>query len=436
MKQAEETAKKTMGTTMPARNETPCPHFGICGGCRYLNLPYEDQLAVKDRAVREKLEAAVLACAKYVGEEETAPYRDVNQWLAPITESPRIFGYRNKMEFSFGDAEKGGPLELGLHQKGSFYNIVTVDRCRIADGDYRAILLLTRDYFRGKAFPFYHKKTHEGYLRHLLVRKALHTGDILIDLVTSSQAPAEEEQMLAEYRDLLLSVPVSGTVAGILHTVNDSQADIIRDDGTTVLYGKSEFEETLLGLRFKVTPFSFFQTNSYGAETLYSMARSFLKDERFDTVYDLYCGTGTITQLMAPACSRIYGVEIVPEAVEAARENAARNGVENCFFYCGDVFDVLDAIPEKPDMIILDPPRDGVHKKALQKILSYRVDSILYIACKPDSFARDLPAFFGAGYRPVRAGLVDEFPWTDNVELVTLLKRKSGNETRSILDIP
>ncbi len=413
--------------TVPAEDtavQVPCPHFGICGGCRYLNLPYEEQLALKERGVREKLEAAVGSCAKYVGEEETAPYRDVSRWLAPITESPRVFAYRNKMEFSFGDAEKGGPLELGLHQKGSFYNIVTVDRCRIVDEDYRAILRLTRDYFREEGLPFYHKKTHEGYLRHLLIRKALHTGEILADLITSSQAPPEEGQILSGWRDLLLSAALKGTFAGILHTVNDSQADIIRDDGTTVLYGRSEFEETLLGLRFKVTPFSFFQTNSYGAETLYSMARSFLQGgQHYDTVYDLYCGTGTITQLMAPACRRIYGVEIVPEAVDAARENAVRNGVDNCVFYCGDVFDALDSIPEKPDLIILDPPRDGVHKKALQKILSYRVDSILYIACKPASFARDLPAFFGAGYRPVRAGLVDEFPWTDNVELVTLLSR-------------
>ena len=183
------------------------------------------------------------------------------------------------------------------------------------------------------------------------------------------------------------------------------------------------FTEELLGLRFKVTPFSFFQTNSYGAEVLYETARKFLteKNDRCGIVYDLYCGTGTIAQLMAPFADKVIGVEIVEEAVEAARENAKRNGLSNCEFIAGDVLKVLDGIDEKPDTIILDPPRDGIHPKALPRIIAYGVENILYISCKPTSLARDLPAFIAAGYRPVRGMCVNQFPWTSSVETVVLL---------------
>ena len=201
---------------------------------------------------------------------------------------------------------------------------------------------------------------------------------------------------------------------------------MVVDQGTEVLYGKDFFTEELLGLRFKVTPFSFFQTNSHGAEVLYNTARSYLSagseaGRDRGIVYDLYSGTGTIAQLMAPAASRVIGVEIVEEAVEAARINAVENGLTNCEFIAGDVLKVLDTIEQKPDTIILDPPRDGIHPKALPKILSYGVDNILYISCKPTSLARDLPAFIAAGYRPVRGVCVDQFPWTSSVETVCLL---------------
>ena len=201
-------------------------------------------------------------------------------------------------------------------------------------------------------------------------------------------------------------------------------ADVIRDEGTEVLYGQAYFTEELLGLQFNVTPFSFFQTNSWSAEVLYDTARKYileagLKDGAI--VYDLYCGTGTITQLMAPAAKQVIGVEIVEEAVKAAEENAAVNGLSNCRFIAGDVLKVIDGIEEKPDFIILDPPRDGIHPKAMPRILQFGVDHILYISCKPTSLARDLPAFISAGYRPVRGVCIDQFPWTANVETVCLL---------------
>jgi 23S rRNA (uracil-5-)-methyltransferase RumA len=262
-----------------------------------------------------------------------------------------------------------------------------------------------------------------GYLRHLLVRKASITGEILIDLVTTSQ----ESHDLAEYAGALQELPLEGKIAGILHTTNDSVADVVQDEGTEILYGQSWFSEKLLGLSFRITPFSFFQTNSWSAEVLYDTARKYILETGLKegaTVFDLYCGTGTITQLMAPAARKVIGVEIVEEAVEAARTCAAKNGLSNCEFIAGDVLKVIDEITEKPDFIILDPPRDGIHPKALPKILRFGVDYILYISCKPTSLARDLPAFIAEGYRPVRGICVDQFPWTANVETCVLLCRE------------
>ncbi len=421
----------------PDEREAPCRHFGTCGGCTYLHLEYEKECRLKEEQVLRLLRQAD---------------PDADSWFEGIKKSPREYGYRNKMEFSFGDETKDGPLSLGMHKRGSFYDIVTVSDCRIVDADYRSILTAVRDYFGDlydkKEITFYHRLRHEGYLRHLLVRKASHTGEILIDLVTTSQ----ETHDLAPLRDTLLALPLEGTIIGILHTTNDAVADIIRDEGTEILFGRDYFYEELLGLRFKVTPFSFFQTNSYGAEVLYETARSYMRDaglklgsdrpaeandanndndenaedSRKPVVYDLYCGTGTITQLMAPAASKVIGVEIVEEAVEAAKENAKRNGLDNCEFVAGDVLKVIDEVAqnnEKPDMIILDPPRDGIHPKALPKILDFGVDSILYISCKPTSLARDLPAFLEAGYRVQKGVCVDQFPWTANVESVCLLSR-------------
>jgi 23S rRNA (uracil-5-)-methyltransferase RumA len=326
------------------------------------------------------------------------------------------------MEFSFGDEYKDGPLALGMHKRGSFYDIVNADQCVIVDEDYRKIVKAVRDYWEQKGATFFHRLRHTGYLRHLLVRKAAGTGEILIDLVTTTQ----EQYDLKEFADMLTALDLDGTIAGILHTTNDSVADVIKDDGTEILFGRGYFTETLLGLQFKVTPFSFFQTNSKGAELLYETARTFLTEAgmKKGIVYDLYCGTGTISQLMAPVSEKVIGVEIVEEAVEAAKENARRNEIDNCEFIAGDVLKVLDEIEEKPDLIILDPPRDGVHPKALPKILAYGVENILYISCKPTSLARDLPAFLAAGYRPVRGVSVEQFPWTTGIETIVLMERE------------
>ena len=367
---------------------------------------------------------------------------DVSEWFEGILASPQEYDYRNKMEYTFGDEYKDGPLALGMHKRGGFYDIVTVDGCRITDPDFSLILRTTLDYFQQTVFPpaapvfkegsgrlpFYHRLRHTGYLRHLLVRKAAFTGEILVDLITTTQQQPDLAGFMESILELERKGLLRGTIAGILHTNNDSLADIVADQGTEILYGKDYFTEELLGLRFKVTPFSFFQTNSHGAEVLYDTARRYLSEGTMTgkdkgIVYDLYSGTGTIAQLMAPAARKVIGVEIVEEAVEAAKVNAERNGLTNCEFIAGDVLKVIDTIGEKPDTIILDPPRDGIHPKALPRILSFGVENILYISCKPTSLARDLPAFIAAGYRPVRGVCVDQFPWTSSVETVVLLSR-------------
>lgn len=389
-----------------------CPHFNICGGCSYISMPYEESLKIKENQVRELLEPVL------------SKQQSVCQ-IEPIRQSPVYYGYRNKMEFTFGDEVKDGPLALGMHKKGSFYDIVTVDGCRLVDDDYSAILRETLYYFEEKKTPFYHRYTHEGYLRHLLVRRASRTGEILAALVTTTQ----QEVDLESWKERLLSLPLNGKFAGILHITNDSMSDAVKCDSSEILYGRDYFYEELLGLKFRISTFSFFQTNTCGAEVLYETAReyvgSLVKEEgKPDSiVYDLYSGTGTIAQLMAPVAKKVIGVEIVEEAVVAARENAKQNGLENCEFIAGDVLKVLDEIEEKPDFIILDPPRDGVHPKALSRIIGYEVEKLVYISCKPTSLARDLEIFIANGYEVQRCVPVDQFPWTTGIETVVLLSK-------------
>ena len=396
--------------------EGRCPHFGICGGCLMQSIPYEEQLKIKESQVK-----ALLDCT-----------------LEGIKPSPIWEGYRNKMEFSFGDEEKDGPLALGMHKRGSFHDVVNVDHCRIVHPDFTKILTATRQYFGERQIPFYKKLKHEGYLRHLLVRRAVKTGEILVALVTTGQTellgtqreePKEgEEALLDSWRELLQSLDLQGRFAGILHIRNDSLADVVQSDETVILYGQDYFYEELMGLRFKISPFSFFQTNSLGAEVLYDTARQYIGDTAGKTVFDLYSGTGTIAQILAPVAKRVVGVEIVEEAVEAARENAAMNGLHNCEFIAGDVLKVIEELRDKPDVIVLDPPRDGIHPKALERIIGFGVERRVYISCKPTSLVRDLEVLRAGGYKMERACCVDMFPCTANVETVVLLSKRKTDD--------
>ena len=426
----------------PLECGSPCPHFGVCGGCTYLSFPYEEQLKIKEAQVKKLLDTVLCKPNGTVESTQDENTSDGDGYrFEGIKPSPICFGYRNKMEFSFGDEVKDGPLSLGMHKRGSFYDIVSVTDCRIVDEDYRKILKCVLGYFdklqkQGVDIPFYHRLRHVGYLRHLLVRKAAKTGEILVALVTTTQVPRQksgsevsgdsgaESQILEGLKQELLSLPLDGKIVGILHTKNDSLADVVQSDETNLLYGQDFFYEELLGLKFKITQFSFFQTNSRGAEVLYETAREYISERVPDkVVFDLYSGTGTIAQLMAPVAKKVIGVEIVEEAVESARKNAELNGFHNCEFIAGDVLKVIDEIEEKPDIIILDPPRDGIHPKALEKIIRYGVEHILYISCKPTSLARDLEVFLARGYQVERVVAVDQFPWTANVEVIALLFR-------------
>ncbi len=405
----------TLEERSPMESDSPCPHFGQCGGCTYISLPYEKQLEIKEQQVKKLLDSVLDKqedCWEFQG----------------IKGSPEPYEYRNKMEFSFGDEYKDGPLSLGMHKRGSFYDIVSVENCKIVDEDYRKILTLTREHFSGCSF--YHRLRHEGFLRHLLVRKAKKTGEILVALVTTSEQPPQPD-MIRSWKDKILNLDLMGKITGVLHIVNDSVADVVQSDETRVIYGREYIEEELLGLRFKISTFSFFQTNSLGAEVLYETAREYVGnlEGEGNIVFDLYSGTGTIAQLMAPVAKKVIGVEIVEEAVEAAKANAELNGLHNCEFIAGDVLKVLDDIREKPDMIILDPPRDGIHPKALTKIIAYGIPKLVYISCKPTSLVRDLEVFLENGYQVEKAVAVDQFPWTANVETVMLLrqaKQKTG----------
>ena len=423
---------------------SPCPHFGVCGGCTYISLPYEEQLKIKEGQIKKLLADCLNGKQKdYIFEG--------------IKGSPAVYEYRNKMEFSFGDEIKDGPLSLGMHKRGSFYDVVSVENCQIVDKDYRTILENTLKFFQDKNLSFYHRLRHEGYLRHLLVRKAVKTGEILIALVTTTQREVllnindinmkeidintlakeiiqTEKDMLNAWKDRILNADLKGEIAGILHIQNDTLADVVKSDRMDILYGQDYFYEELLGLKFKISPFSFFQTNSLGAEVLYQTAREYIgdlgtsaKDGTPDKiVYDLYSGTGTIAQLMAPVAKKVIGVEIVEEAVEAAKKNADLNHLSNCEFIAGDVLKVIDHIEEKPDFIILDPPRDGIHPKALEKIVDYGVDRLIYISCKPTSLVRDLDVFLDRGYQLEKVVAVDQFPWTANCETIALLSKKQN----------
>ena len=380
-----------------------CPHFGICGGCFYQTVSYENQLKIKEGMVRDLLK-------DYVNDDI---------W-EEIKGSPKVHGYRNKMEFSFGDEVKDGPLALGMHKKNTFHDIVNITDCQIVDNDYNLIVKCALNIAQQMELPFYHKMRHEGYFRHLVVRRAESSGDILVNIVTTSQVEAD----LTKLRDALLELPLSGKIIGILHTTNDSLADVVQADKIDILYGQDYFYEEILGLKFKISPFSFFQTNTLGAEVLYKTARDFVGETKDKVIFDLYSGTGTIAQMLAPVAKKVVGVEIVEEAVEAAKVNAELNGLDNCEFIAGDVLKVVDELEDKPDFIVLDPPRDGIHPKAIQKIIDFGVEQMVYISCKPTSLARDLEVFEAAGYKVKRATAVDQFPNTVHIETVVLLSHK------------
>ncbi len=383
--------------------ELGCPHKTICGGCTYQSLTYKKELEYKEEQIIELFEKEGL---------------DIK--LLGIEPSPRIEAYRNKMEYTFGDEEKDGPLALGLHRKGRFYEVVNVPECNIVDGDFTSIREKILDYFIEENIPYYRKKNHLGYLRHLVIRKALSTGEILVNLVTSSQNELDKVGFI----DLLQSIPLKGEIVGILHTTNDSLSDTVQADSLKLLSGRDYIVEEILGLKFNISPFSFFQTNTFAAEKLYSIVREFAGDIDDKIVFDLYSGTGTIAQIMAPLAKKVIGIEIVEEAVGKAKENAELNKLDNVEFIAGDVLKAVDELNEKPDLIVIDPPRDGIHPKAINKIIDFNPDTFVYVSCNPVTLVRDLKIFIERGYKVDKAKLIDQFPRTPHVECIALIQRQ------------
>lgn len=383
--------------------EPNCKHFSECGGCSYQNVPYEKQLEIKSNQVKSILDNIL-----------TNDYE-----FLPIVESTKKTEYRNKMEFSFGDEIKDGPLSLGMHKRDSFYSVVNTSNCSIVDEDFRQILCRILCYFQGNSQAYYHKTTKEGFLRYLIVRKTVKTEEILVNLVTTTQSTLNEK----EFVDLILNTKLIGKIKCIAHSMNDGVADVARADEMKVLYGEDKIVEELLGLHFNISSYSFFQTNSLGAEKLYSIVRDFIGGTKDKTIFDLYSGTGTIGQILAPTAKKVIGIEIVEEAVEKANENARLNNLDNCTFIAGDVLVKIDELHEKPDIIVLDPPREGIHPKAIQKIIDYKPDTFIYISCKPTSLTKDLPFFLQSGYKVEKVQCVDMFPMTPHVETIIMMTK-------------
>ncbi len=388
----------------PLETEETCKHFRECGGCTLLSVPYEKQLEIKEKQVMDLFLKQDLFGFQFLG----------------IEGSPENKYYRNKMEYTFGDEVKNGPLTLGLHKKGKHIDIQTVEECMLVDEDFSKILVSSVEFFNEKKLPYYRTMNHKGYLRHLVVRKGIHTNEIMVNIVTSSQ----EDFDMNEFKDMLLGIDLKAELVGVLHTINDGLADAVQCDELRVLYGRDYIQEEILGLKFKISPFSFFQTNTKGAEVLYSIARDFIGDYNDKVVFDLYSGTGSIGQVMAGAAKKVYGIEIVEEAVVAANENAKLNGLTNCEFIAGDVAKVVKDLKDKPDLIIVDPPRPGIHKDAIRDICGFGAKEIVYISCNPKSLVVDLVDFKGYGYEIKMVKCMDMFPNTPHCETVVLLSHK------------
>jgi 23S rRNA (uracil-5-)-methyltransferase RumA len=378
-----------------------CKDSEYCGGCIYQGVEYSEQIKEKESLINELM-------IKY--DVDSSIYKGMVP--APLTE-----GYRNKMEYTFGDMEKGGEMTLGMHKKKHFMSIITVDECQLVPEDFNVILSNTLEFCKEKGYSFYHKKSHEGLLRNLIVRKGIRTDEVLINIVTSSQTDFDEE----EYVKLIKSLKLDGHLVGVLRTINDNLADAVNCEELKILYGRDYYYEKIMGLVFKVSAFSFFQTNIEAVEKLYGDAINLIPDFKNKIVYDLYCGTGTISQVLAKEAKKVYGIEISEDAVKSAKENALSNGLNNCEFIAGDVLKRLDEVEERPEVIVVDPPRVGMHPKVVDKLVKYNMDEIIYISCNPKTLFINLKQFDDYGYKPTYLKAYDNFPKTKHIEVVTLL---------------
>jgi 23S rRNA (uracil1939-C5)-methyltransferase len=394
----------------PLRQPARCPVFGACGGCRWQDFPYEEQLRVKQSHVAEAL--------RHIARQREPVIRD-------ILPSPEPYNYRNKMEFSFGALEDGG-LTVGLHRAGSFQQIVGVDECHIQAAALNAALAwlggeLNREAQReGPHFRPYDPRDHSGFLRHLIFRHSRTTGDLLVALLTASGGWKGAERFAAV---LMERFPAC---RGFLWGLNDGHGDVARLERTMFQAGEDCIQERLGDKVFRVSSFSFFQTNTLGAKVLYDVVSDFAELSGVETVLDAYCGTGTIGIYLAGAAARVVGVEMVTEAVWDARHNAQVNGATNCTFLAGDMRATLQRMPDllgdiRFDRVIVDPPRGGMDKHALKLLIGIGAPLVVYVSCNPATLARDIVVLSEAGYEVEDVQPVDMFPHTFHVESVLKL---------------
>jgi 23S rRNA (uracil1939-C5)-methyltransferase len=387
------------------RVDAPCAHYPECGGCRFQDLAYEAQAEWKERQVREALQR--------IGGLEEVP-------LEAIVPAVERFHYRNKLEYSFTDTPAGPAL--GFHRAGRWDEVLEVERCWLTTDLGNAIRATVRDWAREERLQPYDQETHAGYLRHLVVREGRNTGQALVQLVTAPGERFERERLV----EVLRAFP---QVRSIHWAVNDSPAEVTNLP-TTLLWGEDAIEEELCGLRFRVRPGSFLQTNTAMAERLYALACEYAGLTGSESVYDLYCGIGTIGLTMARQALTVWGVEVSEESVACALENAELNGITNAAFFAGNVGQALEELRERagePDVVVVDPPRAGLAGKALRRVGRLGAERLVYVSCNPTTLAGDVKALVGEyGYGLERARPVDMFPHTPHVETVALLKRSGG----------
>ncbi len=395
------------------RIEAPCQHFGYCGGCKWQNVPYSTQLSFKTAQVKEALE--------HIGGIAHPP-------VAMPIPSPKIYGYRNKMEFSFSSNRWLTPEELknpeikkdfalGFHVPRFFDRILNIDYCWLQSEKLNQVLAFSRQFFKESGIPVYHLRTHEGVLRFLVLRESTYFDEIMVNVVTAEPIPAVMEQFAQQIQTI---VP---EVASVFNGINSRSGQTAFADTLHLIKGKAYIRERLGDLEFRISPNSFFQTNTLQAENLYRQVIKLAELTGQETVWDLYAGTGTIALFLAEQANRVVGFELIPSAVQDARENARRNGIENVMFVEGDLRHTLSRHPGKPEVIICDPPRAGMHPDVVKTIVRIRPPRIVYVSCNPATMARDLIPL-QPYYQLETVQPVDMFPHTYHIESVALLKRK------------
>ncbi len=388
--------------TSADRVDPPCPYFGRCGGCTWQHLAYPAQLQAKEQIVRESL-------------ERLGGLRDLP--LRPIVPAPQPFGYRNKMEFAFHPE-----ATLGLHLRGHFDRVLEIDACLLPSPTASAVLQEVKAFVRERGLPCYDHRTRQGLLRHLVYREGMRTGQVLVAVVTSP-GPFPEGVELA--RSLAARHP---QVGGVLWAQSSALSDAVVVDRLEVLWGEPTIEEELAGLRFRIGLETFFQTNTEQADRMVHLALELADLQGTERVADLYCGVGTFTLAFARRAGFVWGVEVVPSAVEAARENAARAGIRNVEFVQGEVRAVLPELVARtgpPDLVVLDPPRSGAGGKVIRKVGRASPRRVLYVSCNPTTLAPDLKELLPFGYSVRAVQPVDLFPQTYHVETLVLLERAS-----------